>query len=435
MLGCDLIAIPLAFLLGIYLRSGELSFDYFKHPLLFLIFAVFLGAFYVFDFYYPFKHYRFSKTAIETAYATLLGGVFLFSISYLDRTFSIPRPILILTISFIALFVYGIRIFYDFIFRYRLLIKRAAIIGVGEFAKEIDHVIRQTPHSGIHVVGFVREDENVEREEGGKEKILGSLSQLLSLIQWSNIDLVILALDEQQKKSESDVMQALFNQDIQVVSAVHLFEKLDEAIPYKIFNEHYFLDLVSEVREHYYLKAKRLVDIFFSFFLLILSLPIIGLTMMALGTTLGVRHVFFIQERIGKDRKPFNIIKFRTMTKKSDGRRRITAFGRCMRRYRIDEIPQLINVIKGEMSLIGPRPEIVYYVDKCRERIPFYEVVFALRPGITGWAQTKFHHVTALESYSRKFEYNLYYLKNISLTLDLLILIKTVRTVLLGKGK
>ena len=106
-----------------------------------------------------------------------------------------------------------------------------------------------------------------------------------------------------------------------------------------------------------------------------------------------------------------------------------------MRKYRIDEIPQLFNVIKGDMSLIGPRPEIPYFVEKCRKRVPFYDAVFAVKPGLTGWAQVNYGYTRSLKDYKEKFRYNLYYLKNISLILDLLILLRTIRIILLGKGQ
>jgi lipopolysaccharide/colanic/teichoic acid biosynthesis glycosyltransferase len=113
---------------------------------------------------------------------------------------------------------------------------------------------------------------------------------------------------------------------------------------------------------------------------------------------------------------------------------RVTALGKWLRKYRVDEIPQLLNVMNGDMSLIGPRPEIPFFVERCQNKIPFYSATFAVKPGLTGWAQVKFRHTISEKDYERKFCYNLYYLKNISPQLDLEILIKTVRIVLLGRG-
>jgi len=123
------------------------------------------------------------------------------------------------------------------------------------------------------------------------------------------------------------------------------------------------------------------------------------------------------------------------MTEKGRGVKQVNSFAKWIRRYRIDEIPQLINVLRGEMSLIGPRPEIPYFVERSRKLIPFYDIVFSVRPGLTGWAQVKFRYATSVKDYNKKFRYNLYYLKNVSLLLDVLILLRTVRTVLLGREK
>ena len=136
------------------------------------------------------------------------------------------------------------------------------------------------------------------------------------------------------------------------------------------------------------------------------------------------------------DGKVFKLFKFRTMTgPDATNKQRVIWIGRWLRKFRIDETPQLVNVLKGDMSLIGPRPEIEYFVQKCRGIIPYYDAVFTVRPGITGWAQVKFLHTTEIKDYPRKFCYNLFYLKNLSLQLDLLIVLKTIRVVLLGRGK
>ena len=114
---------------------------------------------------------------------------------------------------------------------------------------------------------------------------------------------------------------------------------------------------------------------------------------------------------------------------------KVTSLGRILRKFRIDELPQFLNVLKGNMSLIGPRPETDYFVKHCRRMIPYYDIIFTLRPGISGWAQVNFGHISDFKDYPKKFCFNVYYLKNISLELDLQIFLKTIRIILLGKGK
>ena len=153
--------------------------------------------------------------------------------------------------------------------------------------------------------------------------------------------------------------------------------------------------------------------------------------------------VFFLQERIGYNMRPFMIWKFRSMhiDAEKEGARwaslndaRVTRVGRWMRRWRIDELPQLINVIKGDMSLVGPRPERPTYVQCLKERIPYYDLRHTVRQGITGWAQIRFRYAASEEDSHLKLQYDLYYVKNLSLGLDLRILLETIRVIFSGKG-
>jgi lipopolysaccharide/colanic/teichoic acid biosynthesis glycosyltransferase len=154
--------------------------------------------------------------------------------------------------------------------------------------------------------------------------------------------------------------------------------------------------------------------------------------------------VFFIQERVGKSGSPFPLIKFRTMIQRAEENiprwadkndRRVTAIGSLLRRVRFDEIPQLINVLRGEMSIVGPRPERDYFVKNLARKIPCYSLRFSVKPGITGWAQVHLGYTASEEEALEKLEYDLFYIKHMSLFLDLKILLKTLKTILFGKGR
>jgi exopolysaccharide biosynthesis polyprenyl glycosylphosphotransferase len=156
-------------------------------------------------------------------------------------------------------------------------------------------------------------------------------------------------------------------------------------------------------------------------------------------------RVFYTQERIGKDGRKFTIMKFRTMVENAESRTgavyasdndpRITKIGRFLRKWRLDEIPQLLNVIKGDMSLIGPRPEREVFIREFEEKIPFYTQRLLVRPGLTGWAQAKYPYASSIEQTEEKLQYDLYYIKNMSFILDVVVFLKTIRVVLFGKGK
>jgi exopolysaccharide biosynthesis polyprenyl glycosylphosphotransferase len=175
---------------------------------------------------------------------------------------------------------------------------------------------------------------------------------------------------------------------------------------------------------------------------LLLCLPFIPFIMLAVRLS-SPGPIFFRQSRVGRHGRPFSLIKFRTMRDdaEADGAiwatandSRVTPLGRFLRKSRLDEIPQLWNVLKGEMSFVGPRPERPEFVGWLAKEIPFYELRHMVRPGITGWAQVRYHYGASLEEAKRKLEYDLYYVKHLSLGLDLLIMFETIKIIMLGRG-
>jgi len=188
---------------------------------------------------------------------------------------------------------------------------------------------------------------------------------------------------------------------------------------------------------------KRSFDVAVSLILLTLALPVLLLAILAVVLESG-RPVFYRQERVGQGGRPFTIMKLRTMVQdaEKDGQprwagqndARITVVGRILRRTRIDELPQLFNVLRGDMSFVGPRPERPFFVRHLLEDIPYYDVRHSVKPGITGWSQVRYPYGASVEDSLAKLQYDLYYVKNHSLFLDLLILVDTVQVVLLGKG-
>jgi exopolysaccharide biosynthesis polyprenyl glycosylphosphotransferase len=430
LLAADLLCILLSYQAATYLRAGGWSAQDLLHPYFILCLFILPLTLYIFDLYHPFRSFHRAETGAEVLLCGFFG-VFLLSLcSYLSKGFLIPRPVFVYQMIFFCVGVFVARRIYDFIFSYRMLDKKTLIIGTGPLAREIAGVIRRTAHSGMDIVGFVSETGRGNEE---KASVVGDLGKLLSLVSWYKAQLVVLALEEKSKASEAELAKMLLTHPVSVTSAIHLFEKLEGAIPFRVISDHYLLDLMSEVRLRNYLKFKRFADLLVSSVLLALLSPVLLLAVFLLSFE-GIHRIFFVQERIGRDGMSFRLIKLRTMSEGRGKKPRVTAIGKWLRKYRVDEIPQLLNVLKGDMSLIGPRPEIQFFVKRCQEKIPFYSVTFAVRPGLTGWAQVKFRYTLSEKDYERKFCYNLYYLKNISPQLDLEILLKTVHSVLLGRG-
>lgn len=396
-----------------------------------LIFPV---LFYIFDFYYPYKVFNKAQTFIEAIFALLIGAILLAALAYIDRSFLWSRAYFATMMGILLFLLLFIRVIFDIFYKYRLLETRAVMLGLGPLAIETALLLNATPHTGLKIAGFIYENNKPTFEQKSGIPVLGSSKDIIAILRKNDISLVILGMMEKEGMTRPDFMNVLLRNDIKFTSALHLLENIEGEVPDKFLPPNAILDMVSQVRVRPYLRFKRLMDFLTSLCLFIFLSPLLLLAVL-LTLLSGERSPFFVQSRIGKDGVPFNLIKLRTMMNNKNGRPVVTPIGKWFRRYRIDEIPQLINVIKGDMSLIGPRPEIEYFVERSRQKIPFYDAVFALKPGLTGWAQVKFRHVTSMKDYEQKFRYNLFYLKNLSLTLDLVIILKTIRVVLLGKGK
>ena len=203
------------------------------------------------------------------------------------------------------------------------------------------------------------------------------------------------------------------------------------------------IDIMPQLMPEWEKKLKRIFDIIISLLILIITSPVLIITAIAIKID-STGKVFFRQERCGINGSIFKILKFRSMRKDAEKHTgpvwsqkddpRITKVGKFIRRVRIDEIPQMINVLKGEMSIVGPRPERPYFVEKLSEEIPYYKRRLKVRPGITGWAQVKHKYDETIEDVKVKLRYDLFYIENMSLRMDFKILLRTVFVVLLGKG-
>ena len=189
--------------------------------------------------------------------------------------------------------------------------------------------------------------------------------------------------------------------------------------------------------------VKRLFDIVCASILIILALPVMAVAAVAIIAENGF-PILYRQERVGLNGRLFNVIKFRSMRRDAEkdgkpiwakaGDDRVTKVGKIIRKLRIDELPQLFSVLAGDMSLVGPRPERPFFVDQLTKEIPFYAVRHSVKPGVTGWAQVRYHYGATVEDSAEKLQYDLYYVKNHSLFLDVLVLIDTIGVVLTGKG-
>lgn len=329
----------------------------------------------------------------------------------------------------------------------KLLKQKTLVIGAGKKALQLEN-LRNVNESGIKIVGFV-DIEGKDNREVNNQLILdidSDLSNLTSIIKDNNIKEIVIALDERRKTIPIDSILDCKMNGVRVIDVNTFLERqlgkicVNTLQPSGLIFSDGFVQ--NEVKSFF----KRLFDVSVSVFILLLTFPIMLLAMLAILIESNWKgSVFYKQERVGLGNKPFNIYKLRSMredaeaggkavwAKQNDDR--ITAVGHFIRKTRIDELPQLINVLRGDMSFVGPRPERPEFVEDLNHKIPYYTLRHHIKPGITGWAQICYPYGASVEDSQEKLQYDLYYLKNNTIFLDLLILMQTAAVILLFKGR
>jgi len=321
--------------------------------------------------------------------------------------------------------------------------ERIVIIGTGEIAREACRSITENHSSECVVVGFVDEnDSQLGRILAMGVRIITDFSSMTEALP-KRADRILVALSEKRGKLPTKQLVDLKMRGFEVEEAVSFFERVGGKIAIEtllpswlIFSEGF---KTSPLRSF----SKRTTDIALSLTLLLLNLP------MALAAVLAIMldskgKVLYRQQRTGLNGEEFGLLKFRSMVDDAEGSSgptwatmddpRVTRVGRILRYLRIDELPQLINILKGEMSFVGPRPERPHFVKQLEQQIPYYGLRHAIRPGLTGWAQVQYAYSSSVEESEEKLRYDLFYLKNGSILLDLWIVLKTIKVVLQGSG-
>jgi sugar transferase (PEP-CTERM system associated) len=250
-------------------------------------------------------------------------------------------------------------------------------------------------------------------------------------------------MGDRRGKLPVDVLLSLKCRGLQVQDGVEVYEAITGKVPIESVRSGWLLFSPGCHASRFHLIYKRVASVLVSIVGLLLSLPLLPFIILVIKLT-SPGPVFYRQRRVGRDDVVFYCYKFRTMradaeadsgpTWAGDDDPRITSVGRFLRQSRMDEIPQLWNVLRGDMSLVGPRPERPEFVQTLRKEIPYYHLRHAVRPGITGWAQVRYKYGSSLEDAKEKLRYDLFYIKNMSAGLDLLIFFTTMKIILLGRG-
>jgi exopolysaccharide biosynthesis polyprenyl glycosylphosphotransferase len=432
----DVITLYLSLWLTLFIRYGE-GFDIERWQQHFWPFTIIYGFWLITFFIAGLYELTLARNNIDF-YSTLSKGLlinaglavaFFYFIPYFGIT---PKTNLFLDLIIFAFLFSGWRQLYNYLLKSPALLNNVLIIGKkNKETNQIKQIIKNNPQLGYRIIKQIRTN-NIQTP-----------FDLLEMATKKNIRTIVTAIDPHQ---DSKLVQSLYQclpLKINFSDLPSFYEKILGKVPISSIGEIWFLENLTESQKNFYEAIKRILDMFGSFVFGVISLLFYPLISLAIKID-SAGPVFFTQRRIGQDGQIFKVIKFRTMTddpEKYEAQwanhhdHRITHVGRFLRKTRLDELPQLWNILIGQMSFIGPRPERIEFVQQLEKEIPYYQIRHIVKPGLTGWAQVNFHYGASVEDSIEKLQYELYYIKHRSLILDISILLRTIKIILKGGGR
>ena len=451
----DFLTINISFILFFFLRTKTGLFTLIILPeFLVPMLALYLYWFIIFTFVGMYSTWFASSRFDEltTLFKSTFVGIFiLFFLILLDdythNVYSESRILIFIYWGLFFFFVGGGRILIRS-FQRSLIIKgigrrNVIIVGFNPMANEVHDQILKHRALGLDTAAYAAVDSaNLNKSYKGIE-VRGTIKDLSSMIDIYNAKEVIIALDKDNRDLLVDVISECESKNVGLKIVPDLYEILSgQARTSQIYSVP-LIDIMPQLMPEWEKKLKRIIDILVSLFILIVTLPVSVITALVIKID-SPGSAFFRQERCGIEGTTFKMLKFRSMRHDAEKKSgpiwstkndpRITRVGKFIRKVRIDEIPQMINVLKGEMSLVGPRPERPYFVEILSKEIPYYKRRLKVRPGITGWAQVKHKYDESIEDVKIKLRYDLFYIENMSLRMDFKILFRTIFVVLFAKG-
>ncbi len=321
--------------------------------------------------------------------------------------------------------------------------ERILIVGSGKQAVEVAREVLSRPDAGYRIVGFVGTDSELLGKSLINPRVIGLTEQLGSIVKREGIDRIVVAMGERRGQLPTDrLLELSLAGDVSIEEGAAFYERVTGRVSLNMLRPSWLIFSGRGRQARLTAISRSVVHWVIALIGFVLCLPI----MIATGLLIKIDSrgpIFYRQERVGTGGRTFVLTKFRSMkvdaeksgpvwASKSDDR--TTRVGRIIRKVRIDEIPQFLNILKGEMSFVGPRPERPHFVAQLAEEIPYYEQRHLIAPGLTGWAQIKYPYGASIEDARQKLQYDLFYIKNYGLLLDALIMFETIKIILFGRG-
>ena len=443
LLTADVLCVVTALLLATYLRLSQHALEYLGHNggVMAASVLLFLLVFYAGGMYERQSLTRRGSSLRLPFITTAIGTTIIILVFYARFDLAIGRGILFTAAALIYLSTCLVRQFYRMAVRQGMLSKNAMVVGDGAEVEDAVRLISRTPDSGLRVLGVV----SCQRASPGQfvagVPVVGTVDKLRELADAFSCETLVVATSMGRETAVLRVLRPLRCAGIEVMDYVGLYEVLAQEIPLDHINEEWLMNAAMNSSVIHVRNLKRIMDVMAAVVGLVLSAPLAGLAAVLIRMT-SPGPVLFRQLRCGIDGVPYTLLKFRTMRADAEAQsgavwaaqndNRVTPIGAFLRKWRVDEIPQLVNVLQGHMSLVGPRPERPEFVETLSEAIPFYRERLLVPPGVTGWAQVKYPYAASIEAARRKLQFDLYYVKHMGFSIDCLILLRTFRTILVG---
>lgn len=462
-------------------KYSSINFEVSERKILLRVFDILavLIALYVVGMIFKFNYFNISKTnfywtIVLGIYLNFIGSIFeMYNLQVASNQFQVVKSIILTSLItvlfylltpvftpklpenriqilffflaiFLSLFIW--RMFYVRFLASKRFAKKVILVCDLEQLKELVSALESAdPH--YSVIGFVNSDSaNTTKIENSKVKNI-VIEKLVDFVKMNSVSEIVIA-----SQKTDGITVTLYNQLISLLEHgqiikeyTQVYENMTQRIPVQFVSRDFYryFPFSRSNQNHFYLTSIRVIEIVLSTLGLLFGLLIIPFIL--LGNLIGNRgKLFYIQERVGRNGKLFKIYKYRTMVQNAEGEgaifakindSRATPFGKFMRKSRLDEIPQFINVLKGDMAIIGPRPERPIFVNQIAKEMPFYETRHVIKPGLTGWAQVNYPYGETINDSLVKLQYDLYYIKHRSVFLDVNIVFKTINTILFYRGQ